>query len=183
MLVEVRLPFLPADTRFGFYEFNRRAGDFALAMALVTYRVEDGMISAARVAVGGVEPQPRRIAQAEQALVGQSAGPRRRSRPRPRRSPRPSIRSTMPPPAHPIAAIWSHTVDAPRARTGGGMSEKREITLTINGRSYGVRSTRVVRWSMPSATIADRPGRISAASTAFAAPAPFWSTANRSARA
>jgi aerobic carbon-monoxide dehydrogenase medium subunit len=70
ILVEVRLPILPADTRFGFYEFNRRAGDFALAMALVTYRVEDGMISAARVAVGGVEPQPRRIAQAEQALVG-----------------------------------------------------------------------------------------------------------------
>ncbi len=70
ILVEVRLPILPADTRFGFYEFNRRAGDFALAMALVTYRVENGMISAARVAVGGVEPQPRRIAQAEQALVG-----------------------------------------------------------------------------------------------------------------
>ena len=70
ILVEVRLPILPADTRFGFYEFNRRAGDFALAMALVTYRVEDGMISAARVAVGGVESQPRRIAQAEQTLAG-----------------------------------------------------------------------------------------------------------------
>ena len=72
ILVEVRLPILPADTRFGFYEFNRRAGDFALAMALVTYRVEDGMISAARVAVGGVESQPRRIAQAEQALAGRA---------------------------------------------------------------------------------------------------------------
>ena len=70
ILVEVRLPILPADTRFGFYEFNRRAGDFALAMALVTYRVEDGMISAARVAVCGVESQPRRIAQAEQVLAG-----------------------------------------------------------------------------------------------------------------
>jgi carbon-monoxide dehydrogenase medium subunit len=70
ILVEVRLPILPADTRFGFYEFSRRAGDFALAMALVTYRVADGMISAARVAVGGVEPQPRRIAQAEQVLAG-----------------------------------------------------------------------------------------------------------------
>jgi carbon-monoxide dehydrogenase medium subunit len=70
ILVEVRLPILPADTRFGFYEFNRRAGDFALAMALVTYRVEDGMVSAARVAVGGVESQPRRIAQAELVLAG-----------------------------------------------------------------------------------------------------------------
>ena len=30
------------------------------------------MISAPRVAVGGVEPQPRRIAQAEQMLVGRT---------------------------------------------------------------------------------------------------------------
>src|SRR5207253_1048208 len=70
LLTEVRLPMLPADTRFGFYEFNRRAGDFALAMALVTFRVQDGVIGEPCVAVGGVEPQPRRIAQAEQVLVG-----------------------------------------------------------------------------------------------------------------
>src|SRR5947209_896366 len=31
LLTEVRLPLLPPDTRFGFYEFNRRAGDFAIA--------------------------------------------------------------------------------------------------------------------------------------------------------
>jgi aerobic carbon-monoxide dehydrogenase medium subunit len=72
LLTEVRLPLLPADTRFGFYEFNRRAGDFALAMALVTFRLEGGMISEPRVAVGGVEAQPRRIAPAEQALAGQA---------------------------------------------------------------------------------------------------------------
>ena len=72
LLTEVRLPILPADTRFGFYEFNRRAGDFALAMALVTYRLQNGVISEPRVALGGVEPQPRRIAQAEQALMGRA---------------------------------------------------------------------------------------------------------------
>jgi aerobic carbon-monoxide dehydrogenase medium subunit len=72
LLTEVRLPLLPADTRFGFYEFNRRAGDFALAMALVAFRVEGGVISEPRVAVGGVEAQPRRIAPAEQALAGQA---------------------------------------------------------------------------------------------------------------
>ena len=70
LLTEVRLPILPADTRFGFYEFNRRAGDFALAMALVTFRIRDGAISEPRVAVGGVEAKPRRIAPAEQALAG-----------------------------------------------------------------------------------------------------------------
>jgi carbon-monoxide dehydrogenase medium subunit len=74
LLTEVRLPILPADTRFGFYEFNRRAGDFALAMALVTYRLQDGVISEPRVAVGGVEPQPRRIEQAERALAGRAPG-------------------------------------------------------------------------------------------------------------
>jgi len=74
LLTEVRLPILAADTRFGFYEFNRRAGDFALGMALVTYRVANGVISEPRVALGGVEPQPRRIAQAEQALAGKSPG-------------------------------------------------------------------------------------------------------------
>lgn len=74
LLTEVRLPILAADTRCGFYEFNRRAGDFALGMALVTYRVENGVISEARVALGGVEPQPRRIAEAEQALTGRAPG-------------------------------------------------------------------------------------------------------------
>jgi carbon-monoxide dehydrogenase medium subunit len=72
LLTEVRLPLLPADIRFGFYEFNRRAGDFALAMALVTFRLEGGVIREPRVAVGGVEAQPRRIAPAEQALAGQA---------------------------------------------------------------------------------------------------------------
>src|SRR6185369_1719926 len=32
LLTEVRLPILPADSHCGFYEFNRRAGDFAIAM-------------------------------------------------------------------------------------------------------------------------------------------------------
>jgi carbon-monoxide dehydrogenase medium subunit len=73
LLIEVRLPVLPADTRFGFYEFNRRAGDFALGMALVTFRLQDGVIREPRVALGGVESQPRRIAEAEQLLAGRSA--------------------------------------------------------------------------------------------------------------
>ena len=72
LLTEVRLLLLPADARFGFYEFNRRAGDFALAMALAVYRVEDGRIVEPRLAVGGVETHARRIAEAEQALAGRA---------------------------------------------------------------------------------------------------------------
>jgi carbon-monoxide dehydrogenase medium subunit len=75
LLVEVRLPLLRAGTKTGFYEFSRRAGDFAIAMALATYRVEGGKIVAPRVAVGGAEPHARRIVEAEQALTGQAPGP------------------------------------------------------------------------------------------------------------
>jgi carbon-monoxide dehydrogenase medium subunit len=77
LLAEVRLPLLPADTRFGFYEFSRRAGDFAIAMALAVYRLKDGKMAEPRIAVGGAEPHARRIAEAEQALVGHLAGPER----------------------------------------------------------------------------------------------------------
>jgi carbon-monoxide dehydrogenase medium subunit len=65
---------LPAGTRCGFYEFNRRAGDFAMAAALATYRLEGGKIAEPHVAVGGAEPNPRRIAEAEHALEGAAAG-------------------------------------------------------------------------------------------------------------
>jgi aerobic carbon-monoxide dehydrogenase medium subunit len=70
LLIEVRLPMLPEDTRCGFYEFNRRAGDFALAMAVATFRIRDGVMIEPRLAVGSVEAKPRRIAQAEEALAG-----------------------------------------------------------------------------------------------------------------
>jgi aerobic carbon-monoxide dehydrogenase medium subunit len=74
LLVEARLPLLAADACCGFYEFNRRAGDFAMAAALAAYRVEGGKIVAPRVALGGVEPSPRRLAEAEHALAGATPG-------------------------------------------------------------------------------------------------------------
>jgi carbon-monoxide dehydrogenase medium subunit len=72
MLVEVRLPLLADDVRFGFVEFNRRAGDFALGMSLVTFRLQGGVMSEVRIGVGGVEEHPRRIAAAEDLLNGRA---------------------------------------------------------------------------------------------------------------
>jgi carbon-monoxide dehydrogenase medium subunit len=66
---------LPADTRVGFCEFSRRAGDFALGMALACFRLKDGVIADARLGVGGAEAQPRRIAEAEAALNGRAPTP------------------------------------------------------------------------------------------------------------
>jgi carbon-monoxide dehydrogenase medium subunit len=70
ILTAVRLPIIADQTRFGFVEFNRRAGDFAIVAALVTVRVADGVIAEARVGIGGAEARPRRIAEAEAALQG-----------------------------------------------------------------------------------------------------------------
>jgi len=74
LVSEVRLPLLPEDARFGFYEFSRRAGDYALAMALATFRLKDGVIVEPRVGLGGAEGRPRRIAEAEAVLAGQKPG-------------------------------------------------------------------------------------------------------------
>lgn len=74
LLAEVLLPILPTGTRFGFAEFSRRAGDYALAMALVVLRVEGGVIAAPRIGIGGAETAPRRIAAAEAVLSGQAPG-------------------------------------------------------------------------------------------------------------
>ena len=91
LLLEARLPLLAPDTRFGFYEFSRRAGDYALAMALVTFRLQDGAIVAPRIGIGGAEARPRRMAAAE--AVSPAAGPTpRASAPRPKPPPTRSSR-------------------------------------------------------------------------------------------
>jgi aerobic carbon-monoxide dehydrogenase medium subunit len=75
LLREIRLPIPPEDTRFGFCEFSRRPGDFAIAMAATAYRVDNGVIAEPRIAIGGAEDRARRIAEAERALTGQIPGP------------------------------------------------------------------------------------------------------------
>jgi carbon-monoxide dehydrogenase medium subunit len=70
MVVAAELPILPKGTRTGFVEFSRRKGDFAIAMALVAYRLEDGLMVEPRLAVGGAEPHARRLPSAEDLLCG-----------------------------------------------------------------------------------------------------------------
>ena len=75
LITVVELPLLPDDTRTGFGEFSRRAGDFAIAMALATYRLQAGRIAEARIGLGGAEAFPRRIKDAEALLNGQKPEP------------------------------------------------------------------------------------------------------------
>jgi carbon-monoxide dehydrogenase medium subunit len=72
LVEQARLPLLAPATRWGFYEFSRRAGDYGLAMALATFRLEDGVIAEPRLGLGGVEASPRRIPEAEAVLAGKA---------------------------------------------------------------------------------------------------------------
>jgi aerobic carbon-monoxide dehydrogenase medium subunit len=73
VLAEIRLPAMTPDWRVGFYEFSRRAGDFALGMAVAAARVEDGTIREARLGVGGVADRAIRLQALEDQLVGKPA--------------------------------------------------------------------------------------------------------------
>jgi carbon-monoxide dehydrogenase medium subunit len=69
LITEVKLPVLDDSWRTGFYEYSRRAGDFALAMTAAAVHHEKGKVREARIAHGGVEDRPSRCVPAEQALV------------------------------------------------------------------------------------------------------------------
>ncbi|RZN32780.1 xanthine dehydrogenase family protein subunit M [Bradyrhizobium sp. Leo121] len=73
ILTEIRLPIMTPDWRVGFYEFSRRAGDFALGMAVAAARVEGSTIREARLGVGGVADRAIRLGALEDQLVGKSA--------------------------------------------------------------------------------------------------------------
>jgi carbon-monoxide dehydrogenase medium subunit len=74
LIIGVELPMLREDTVTGFVEFSRRKGDFAIAMVLVTYRLEGGTMIEPCIAVGGAEPYARRLQMAESVLRGQMPG-------------------------------------------------------------------------------------------------------------
>ena len=70
LLAEVRLPAMAQGWCTGFYEFSRRAGDFALGMALAALRIEGGIVKDARLGVGGVSDRANRLQRLEGAMVG-----------------------------------------------------------------------------------------------------------------
>ena len=73
IIVEIRLPAWPPGRRWGFQEFARRRGDFAMAAAAVFYdQDERGKARNAHVGVIGVGDRPLRLAAVEDVLNGQS---------------------------------------------------------------------------------------------------------------
>jgi aerobic carbon-monoxide dehydrogenase medium subunit len=73
IIVEIRLPAWPAGRRWGFQEFARRRGDFAMAAAAVFYdQDERGKARNAHVGVIGVGDRPMRLTAPEDVLNGQT---------------------------------------------------------------------------------------------------------------
>jgi carbon-monoxide dehydrogenase medium subunit len=71
IIVEVRLPPWPAGRRWGFQEFARRRGDFAMAAAAVFYDADGrGRAINAHVGVIGVADRPLRLPGVEALLNG-----------------------------------------------------------------------------------------------------------------
>jgi carbon-monoxide dehydrogenase medium subunit len=73
LIVQVRLPPWPAARRWGFEEFARRRGDFALAAVALFYDVDaSGRAANAHVGVIGACTCPHRLAQVEAILNGRA---------------------------------------------------------------------------------------------------------------
>jgi carbon-monoxide dehydrogenase medium subunit len=71
IITEIRLPAWPKDRRWGFREFSRRRGDFAMAAAALFYdRDASGRAVNAHVGVIGLGDRPRRLPDVEAALNG-----------------------------------------------------------------------------------------------------------------
>src|SRR6266851_3618846 len=73
IIVEVRLPAWPKRRRWGFQEFARRRGDFAMAAAAVFYdQDQSGKATNAHVGVIGVADRPLRLDAVEAVLNGRA---------------------------------------------------------------------------------------------------------------
>jgi carbon-monoxide dehydrogenase medium subunit len=57
---------------WGFFEFARRHGDFAVIAAAVTIRLENGAIAESRISLAGAADRPLRVHEAEDAIAGET---------------------------------------------------------------------------------------------------------------
>jgi carbon-monoxide dehydrogenase medium subunit len=73
VVTALRFPVPPAGHGYGFEEFARRRGDFAVVAVGAILMGASGRIDRAAVVIAGVGPAPLRIHQAEQLLSGQPA--------------------------------------------------------------------------------------------------------------
>jgi carbon-monoxide dehydrogenase medium subunit len=75
LLLDVRIPAWPSGAGWGFQEFSRRSGDFAIIAVLTMLRLApNGTVDEGRIAIAGAGPTPLRPPEAEAMLAGERAG-------------------------------------------------------------------------------------------------------------
>lgn len=76
LVTEIEIDKLPPGTGWGFEEFARRHGDYALAAVTVTMQRRDGVATGVRIALMGVGEMPTRAPAIEAMLEGREIGPK-----------------------------------------------------------------------------------------------------------
>jgi carbon-monoxide dehydrogenase medium subunit len=69
ILVEIRLPVMPADVGYAVEEFARRRGDFAIVAIAAAIRLDGKACRLVRLAAAGIGPTPFRLRAAEKILM------------------------------------------------------------------------------------------------------------------
>jgi carbon-monoxide dehydrogenase medium subunit len=74
-LIKVSVPLWPVPHGYGFVEFSRRHGDFAIVSAAAMLEVtSNATVKRAAIAIGGIGYAPLRMTALEQDLIGKSVG-------------------------------------------------------------------------------------------------------------
>lgn len=69
----IDVPFMPEDAVFGVHKISKRPDqDISAVCGAIRVRVQEGVVTEARIAYGGMAGIPARAVQAEQALVGRA---------------------------------------------------------------------------------------------------------------
>ena len=188
IIVEIRLPPWPAGRRWGFQEFARRRGDFALAAAAVFYDQDaSGKARNAHVGVIGVADRPLRLPCGRGGAQRRKRSTRRRS---PRRTRRPSAAVDPDDDIHAsgayrkalVGTMVERALQSAAAQIAVSAAHASPIRSQRQaGRGRGRAAAHARR--LPAPSLCGSPARMSAASTASAAPARCWSTAPRCAPA
>ena len=74
LLTKITVPYWSANHGYGFVEFARRHGDFALIAVAALLETDGDTIRQASISIGGAGVRPVRLAEAEVALVGGNMG-------------------------------------------------------------------------------------------------------------
>jgi carbon-monoxide dehydrogenase medium subunit len=118
LIVSLRFPAWPGTRRWGFREFARRQGDFALSgIALHFDQAADGRVMAAHVGAFGAVSSPSRLTAAEEALNGRRLDA-----------------TTIPAIGADVAAAVRAAVDPPDDMHGSARY-RRAVTGTLAGRA------------------------------------------------